>query len=458
MSQPTTFNIPEVGPESPVSMASFINDALDALKSGHIGSTRPSYAEKGTIWLQETSSPSEITAYLYDGVDDIEIGTFDVSGNTFTPAGSGNAYALNLASQAQAEAGTSNTVLMTPLRVAEAISALSTSSVDQVARDGVATNAIMLAISNDLTSLGLTGSVGNRFLIDDFRSDSLATKTGATYDSTNDWYSNVTSTDDGTAGETQTNTAELNSGVGDHGGMQFTAAASGSVVEATFQIQTVTTPGNYHVEIWSNSVNNPSAQVGSDSSSVNITTSGVKTFTWATGPSLTSSTVYWAVLVPEGASNVTASMCAAVSGFKSCRANVITSLNATSEINASLDFIFGVSISTGAGLATLAPIASTITTGAQDLLGYFAYDPVDSVTLGTDITVEASIDGGSTYSTSSLTSVGAVGATGELLFRSQSDVSGQSGTSLIYRLKLDAASAGKEIRYTNCVGLIPLYT
>ncbi|PKR56335.1 hypothetical protein [Thalassospira lohafexi] len=328
--------------------------------------------------------------------------------------------------------------------------------VDQIARDIAATSLAWQLAQADAASVP-GADLGNLKLVDNLQTDSLATKTGATYDSVNDWYSNATTTDDGTAGETGIDTAELSNATGANAGMQFSAAASGSVVEATFDVLSVATPGNYHVEIWSNSGNSPSAQIGSDSASVNITTSGVKTFTWATGPSVTASTVYWVVLVPEGAYNITASTCATVAGFISCRDNTITSLATGSPINASRDLIFGMTIATSAGTATLVPTATTITTGAQDALGYFIYDPVDATTLGTDLTVDISIDGGSTYEAASLTAVGDLGSTGKKLFRAEADVSGQSGTSLQYRLKLDAAAAAKEMRYTDCVGLIPLY-
>jgi hypothetical protein len=62
--------------------------------------------------------------YMRSEADDawIVIGTLNQSTNTFIPAGS-----LTLASQAEAETGTDNTKVMTPLRAAQAIAALSAS-------------------------------------------------------------------------------------------------------------------------------------------------------------------------------------------------------------------------------------------------------------------------------------------------------------------------------------------
>lgn len=44
---------------------------FDAFQSGHIGTSRPSYATKGTIWFKEIGDPfTSIQEYLYDGSGD----------------------------------------------------------------------------------------------------------------------------------------------------------------------------------------------------------------------------------------------------------------------------------------------------------------------------------------------------------------------------------------------------
>ncbi len=72
--------------ESPLSGSVFINTHLepwrDALHSTHSGIARPSYVVTGMIWLKTTTKE----LFLFDGADDILIGTFDFTGNTFTPA------------------------------------------------------------------------------------------------------------------------------------------------------------------------------------------------------------------------------------------------------------------------------------------------------------------------------------------------------------------------------------
>jgi len=58
-----------------------INNALSAINSTHSGSSRPSGAVSGTIWLDTTSATSPTLKY-YDGADDISLATIDHSANT----------------------------------------------------------------------------------------------------------------------------------------------------------------------------------------------------------------------------------------------------------------------------------------------------------------------------------------------------------------------------------------
>jgi alpha-tubulin suppressor-like RCC1 family protein len=56
---------------------------FNALHSGHIGTSRPAYAQQGTIWLKKLTGPDRAEIYLYDGSDDIIVGTFNFSTNKF---------------------------------------------------------------------------------------------------------------------------------------------------------------------------------------------------------------------------------------------------------------------------------------------------------------------------------------------------------------------------------------
>ena len=56
-----------------------MNASFSALNSGHIGSSRPSSAEAGTIWL-DNSVANTITMKLFDGTDDLTL--FSVATDT----------------------------------------------------------------------------------------------------------------------------------------------------------------------------------------------------------------------------------------------------------------------------------------------------------------------------------------------------------------------------------------
>jgi hypothetical protein len=63
-----------------------LRDWRDALHSLHRGTSRPTYAVAGMLWLREISS-TEWRLHLYDGDTDILLGTINPTANTFTPAG-----------------------------------------------------------------------------------------------------------------------------------------------------------------------------------------------------------------------------------------------------------------------------------------------------------------------------------------------------------------------------------
>lgn len=73
--------------ESPLPGSVFINDNLepwrDALYSMHSGTSRPPYAVDGLVWRDITTNPWNI--YLFDGADDVLIGTVDTTTHVFTP-------------------------------------------------------------------------------------------------------------------------------------------------------------------------------------------------------------------------------------------------------------------------------------------------------------------------------------------------------------------------------------
>ena len=67
--------------KSGTGLASDLNSWRTALHSLHSGTSRPSYAVAGTLWIDTTSSPWTIR--IFDGSDDIAIGTVDATANSF---------------------------------------------------------------------------------------------------------------------------------------------------------------------------------------------------------------------------------------------------------------------------------------------------------------------------------------------------------------------------------------
>jgi hypothetical protein len=68
-------------------LAAMLSAFNEALRSGHKGSTRPGYAERGTTWLQDTGG-SVLNWFMFDGVDDLLIGQFNTVSNQFLVSGS----------------------------------------------------------------------------------------------------------------------------------------------------------------------------------------------------------------------------------------------------------------------------------------------------------------------------------------------------------------------------------
>lgn len=79
MTQATTWGVPLAAeaPVTPGTMATRMDDCVDALLSSHRGVSRPAYAEAGTVW--NTTSGDQL--FLFDGTSD-----FQVAVNKGTPA------------------------------------------------------------------------------------------------------------------------------------------------------------------------------------------------------------------------------------------------------------------------------------------------------------------------------------------------------------------------------------
>jgi hypothetical protein len=64
------------------SFRSDLNSALQAINTSHSGTSRPSGAVAGTIWLDTTGTPTANTLKFFDGTDDISLATINYTANT----------------------------------------------------------------------------------------------------------------------------------------------------------------------------------------------------------------------------------------------------------------------------------------------------------------------------------------------------------------------------------------
>jgi hypothetical protein len=110
MSQ-SNYNIPN---QSAPAVRAQLNAVFGSIATNNSGSTAPS-TTFAYQWWYDTSTATLKQRNAANSAW-INIGTFDQSGGTFTPAGQ-----RGLASQAEAETGTDNTKLMTPLRTSQAV-------------------------------------------------------------------------------------------------------------------------------------------------------------------------------------------------------------------------------------------------------------------------------------------------------------------------------------------------
>jgi hypothetical protein len=84
----------------------------------------------------------------------------------------------------------------------------------------------------------------------------------------------------------------------------FAAAAAAStsltIVSGTVNVSAVTSAQDLHFEIWSNSGSSPVAQIGADSETINVSSTGEKTLNFTTPVDITGVATFWLVPVVSG--------------------------------------------------------------------------------------------------------------------------------------------------------------
>lgn len=321
---------------------------------------------------------------------------------------------------------------------------------DQVARD-MAASAMALADAN-----GVAGPVGAFLLADPFTSNTLPVSTGATYDSGNDWYHNAGSYSKISGGS---NIGDMTNGGGLAAAFDgnLSQASSAAAKSATGSLASGTVGKNWGstktvtkvVVVGTSDVDfgrlNPSAEnitfkvQGSNdgsgwtdllSTSWNETSSVSTTRTFTSADGLTVSTGYsqHRCFFQTNEATSSAFVCAAEVEF----------YETTAPPN-----------------MTLRPTPATLLTADPlDVMAYFLFDPVDSITMGTDVIGKVSIADGSPedFVTGDWTRVGTYG--NFELWRLDVDLSGKTGSTLEYSIE---TANNKEIRFKQSVGCVPLY-
>ena len=145
-----------------------LNNALSAINTMHSGTSRPSGAAAGTMWL-DTTSASSPTIKFFDGTDDISFATIDYSANTVNFIDSTISLSTPLAVAGNATAGaeirlpedTDNGSNYIALKAADSIASnvtLTLPSADGTSGQALTTNGSgVLAFSDVSVSLGSVG-------------------------------------------------------------------------------------------------------------------------------------------------------------------------------------------------------------------------------------------------------------------------------------------------------------
>lgn len=85
--------VPQAGSDSAAEFPGVWNDARSSLLSLHAGTSRPSYAVAGTLWINSSTN----VVCLYDGSQDIPVFSVDTTAHLLVPPVGGGTEALNSA-------------------------------------------------------------------------------------------------------------------------------------------------------------------------------------------------------------------------------------------------------------------------------------------------------------------------------------------------------------------------
>jgi len=140
------------------SFRSDLNDTLEAINTSNSGTSRPSSAVAGTVWLDTSGDATAQLLKMYDGADDILLGTINFTANTIDWADSASEVSL-----AGVETLTNKT--LTSPKINEDVVVTSTAT-ELNKLDALSRGSILYGNASAVTSILTTGTVG-QFLTTD---------------------------------------------------------------------------------------------------------------------------------------------------------------------------------------------------------------------------------------------------------------------------------------------------
>ena len=329
------------------------------------------------------------------------------------------------ASQVEMEAGTEVALRsMSPLRISQAIAALSSGSADQVARDQIALTNMRLLLNSSVASGALYAGYQWELATDEW----AASSSGEAYTAgTPAYYTGVVSeyTPTGsTFGDMTTN-----------GGLA--ASFDGNISQASVACSTkVTATSGYVGKAFS------SAQKISRVDTYGANEVG---YAHATGGSVTIN-IYGKSSSPANATDGTligtsgSFTDGATAQLKQITCDPTTDYQYVwAVINASSQNLFMAEVKyfTTSDVTLIPPASTSVSTDPTYMDAYFLWkDDSGSAVIGTDLTVELSRDNGTTYTTATLTNLASYDGTYSII-KARANVSAQpSGTSMLCRIKM----------------------
>jgi len=310
------------------------------------------------------------------------------------------------------------------------------------------------------TAANRAGFIGDFYLADDFEADTLATKTNSTYDAASDYYGNP-------AGFT----ANINPVLSGYSGGGLTVSANKERPGAYYAWQafndnyannwdTYQGGGNMYEGILTLTYDTPKTigriSLGKQAANGTPYLPGDFTFEGWNGTAwdvlLTVSGLAYLTDYPNGNVQYPFDL-TSVGIYSIYRLNVTaTSGSGTNEIKIGKMECYEV---VAPAAQTLAPTPATLeTANPTDLIAFVLIDPQEAITVGTDIAMSMSVDGGTTDAVGTWTSLGYIGGTNLELYSVEADVSAQSGSNLTYEI---LTANNKEIRLHQLVGIKAFY-